>query len=72
MRPHPAPEHHRTHHGVRAKHLPRYLREGEYRFNRRNNRAEMADHLLRRAATRETITLDGLIEGERIKGASEH
>ena len=25
-----------THHGVSAKHLPRYLREWSYRFNRRN------------------------------------
>jgi hypothetical protein len=25
-----------THHGVSAKHLPRYLREWVYRFNRRN------------------------------------
>lgn len=58
-----------THHGVSAKHLPRYLREWEYRFNRRQNRSEMADYLLRRAATRETITLDELIEGERVEGA---
>jgi transposase-like protein len=59
-----------THHGVSAKHLPRYLREWEYRFNRRHNRAEMADYLLRRAATRETITYDGLVEGEHVEGAS--
>jgi transposase-like protein len=61
-----------THHGVSAKHLPRYLREWEYRFNRRQNRAEMADYLLRRAATRETITYDGLVEGDQPEGALEH
>jgi transposase-like protein len=59
-----------THHGVSAKHLPRYLREWEYRFNRRNSRSEMADYLLRRAATRATITYDELVDGDRPEGAA--
>lgn len=35
-----------THHGVNAKHLPRYLREWSYRFNRRNL---LDGYLIRRA-----------------------
>jgi len=58
-----------THHGVSAKHLPRYLREWEYRFNRRGSLPEMTDFLLRRAATRATITYDQLVAGSKPEGA---
>jgi hypothetical protein len=39
-----------------VKHLPRYAREWNYRFNRRRRIADLTDFLLRRAATRPTIT----------------
>ena len=39
-----------TFHGVSAKHLPRYAREWNYRFNRRRRIADLTDFLLRRAA----------------------
>jgi len=58
-----------TYHGVSAKHLPRYLREWEYRFNRRGNWPEMTDFVLRRAATRSTITYDELVAGSKPEGA---
>ena len=38
-----------THHGVSAKHLPRYLREWSYRFNRRNLPDGLDGYLIRRA-----------------------
>src|ERR1700692_2074392 len=34
-----------TFHGVSAKHLPRYAREGNYRFNRRRRIADLTDFL---------------------------
>jgi transposase-like protein len=37
-----------THHGVSAKHLPRYLREWSYRFNRRNLPDGLDRYLIRR------------------------
>src|SRR4029077_16207468 len=40
-----------TFQGVSAKHLPRYAREWNYRFNRRRRIADLTDFLLRRAAT---------------------
>src|SRR5258708_4385718 len=52
-----------THHGVSAKHLPRYLREWSYRFNRRNlpNLPDWLDgYLIRRAVECATITYDQL------------
>ena len=45
-----------TFHGVSAKHLSRYAREWNYRFNRRRRIVDLTDFLLRRAATRPTIT----------------
>jgi ISXO2-like transposase domain len=36
-----------TFHGVSAKHLPRYAREWNYRFNRRRRIADLTDFLLR-------------------------
>ena len=39
-----------TFHGVSAKHLPRYAREWNYRFNRRRRIADLTDFLLRRKA----------------------
>ena len=52
-----------TFHGVSAKHLPRYAREWNYRFNRRRRIADLAGFLLRRAATRPTITYRQLVDG---------
>ena len=59
-----------THHGVSVKHLPRYLREWSYRFNRRGRIAELDGFLLRRAVIRETITYAELIGGMRPDGAT--
>jgi transposase-like protein len=58
-----------TFHGVSAKHLPRYAREWNYRFNRRRRIADLTDFLLRRAATRPTITYRQLVDGSHINGA---
>src|SRR5436190_21973603 len=58
-----------TFHGVSAKHLPRYAREWNYRFNRRLRIADLTDFLLRRAATRPTITYRQLVDGAQINGA---
>lgn len=58
-----------THHGVSKKHLPRYLREWNYRFNRRWGVGQMEDFLLRRAATRGTITYRELVNGEATAGS---
>ena len=52
-----------THHGVSAKHLPRYLREWTYRFNRRNNVDGLDGDLIRRAMECTTITYRQLITG---------
>jgi hypothetical protein len=43
-------------HGVSAKHLPRYAREWNYRFNRRRRIADLTDFLLRRAAIQPSPT----------------
>jgi transposase-like protein len=59
-----------THHGVSAKHLPRYLREWNYRFNRRGSRLELGNFLLRRATARGTITYAQLVGGMRPEGAT--
>jgi hypothetical protein len=45
-----------THHGVSAKHLPRYMREWSYRFNRRNLPDRLDGYLIRRALECATIT----------------
>ncbi len=58
-----------THHGVSKKHVPRYLREWNYRFNRRWGVGQMEDFLLRRAATRGTITYRELVNGEATAGS---
>ena len=58
-----------TFHGVSSKHLPRYAREWNYRFNRRQRIADLTDFLLRRAATRPTITYRQLVDGAQINGA---
>ena len=59
-----------THHGVSAKHLPRYLREWSYRFNRRNRPASLDRYLIRRAVECATITYDQLKAGAISTGAS--
>ena len=58
-----------THHGVSAKHLPRYAREWTYRFNRRARIADLADFVLRRAMARPTITYRDLVNGLQPQGA---
>jgi hypothetical protein len=58
-----------TFHGVSAKHLPRYAREWNCRFNRRQRIADLTDFLLRRAATRPTITYRQLVDGAQLNGA---
>lgn len=47
-----------THHGVSKKHLPRYLREWNYRFNRRNG--DVVGWVLGRMATKPGITYEAL------------
>jgi transposase-like protein len=59
-----------THHGVSAKHLPRYLREWSYRFNRRNLPDGLDGYLLRRAVECATITYDQLRAGTLPGGAN--
>jgi transposase-like protein len=58
-----------TYHGVSAKHLPRYLREWSYRFNRRGFIPDLDRYLLRRAAGRATITYGQLVAGRLAEGA---
>ncbi len=58
-----------THHGVSAKHLPRYLREWTYRFNRRNRVNRLDGDLIRRAMECATITYQQLIAGAMPGGA---
>ena len=59
-----------THHGVSAKHLPRYLREWSYRFNRRNLTDGLDGYLIRRAVECATITYDELTAGAMPGGAN--
>ena len=58
-----------THRGVSAKHLPRYLREWSYRFNRRNLPDGLDGYLIRRAVECATITYDQLAAGAMPGGA---
>jgi transposase-like protein len=58
-----------THHGVSAKHLPRYLREWSYRFNRRNRGDDLDRYLIRRAMECTTITYEQLVAGVMPRGA---
>jgi hypothetical protein len=59
-----------THHGVSAKHLPRYLREWSYRFNRRTLADGLDGYLIRRAVECATITYDQLTQGVMPGGAA--
>jgi transposase-like protein len=59
-----------THHGVSTKHLPRYLREWSYRFNRRNLPNGLDGYLIRRAVECATITYDQLKTGTMPVGAN--
>jgi transposase-like protein len=59
-----------THHGVSAKHLPRYLREWSYRFNRRNMVGGMDEFVLRRAMECASITDEQLVAGAMPGGAT--
>ena len=58
-----------THRGVSAKHLPRYLREWSYRFNRRNPDG-LDRFLIRLAVECATITYHQLKAGAMPTGAS--
>jgi transposase-like protein len=58
-----------TYHGVSTKHLPRYLREWSYRFNRRGRIDELDHFLLLRAVGRATITYAELVAGVKVAGA---
>ena len=58
-----------TYHGVSAKHLPRYARKWNYRFNRRARIGDPADLVLRRAMARPTITYSQLVDGLQPQGA---
>jgi hypothetical protein len=59
-----------THHGVSIKHLPRYLREWSYRFNRRGRIGDLDGLLLRRTVGRGTITYSELVGGKMVDGAA--
>ena len=59
-----------TYHGVSTKHLPRYLREWSYRFNRRGFIPDLDHYLLRRASGRATITYSQLVAGLTVEGAT--
>jgi hypothetical protein len=59
-----------TYHGVSVKHLPQYLREWSYRFNRRGLIADVDHFLLRRAVGRKTITYGQLVGGDMLEGAA--
>jgi len=59
-----------TYHGVSTKHLPRYLREWGYRFNRRWLIPSLDMFLLRRAVNHPTITYDQLVAGMKVEGAT--
>ncbi len=61
-----------THHGVSAKHLPRYLREWTYRFNRRNLAKGIDRYLIRRAVECATITYEQLVAGNSLTGATRY
>jgi hypothetical protein len=57
-------------HRTRAKHLPRYLREWSYRFNRRNLPDGLDGYLIRRAVECTTITYRQLKTGTMPGGAN--
>ena len=59
-----------TYHGVSTKHLPRYLREWSYRFNRRGRIGQLDGFLLRRTVSRGTITYAELVGGKLVEGAA--
>ena len=50
-----------TFHGVSNEHLPRYLQEFEYRFNRRWREGQMFGFVLRRAVLGEPCPVDRLV-----------
>lgn len=58
-----------TRHGVSKEHLSRYLREWNYRLSRSWGVGQMEDFLLRRAATRGTITYREFIDAEGTAGS---
>jgi hypothetical protein len=59
-----------TYHGVSTKHLPRYLREWSYRFNRRHSVNVLDSFVMRRAISKPTITYAELVGGRMAEGAA--
>ena len=59
-----------TYHGVSTKHLPRYLREWSYRFNRRHSVNVLDSFVMRRAVNKPTITYAELVSGLMAEGAA--
>jgi transposase-like protein len=59
-----------TYHGVSTKHLPRYLREWSYRFNRRHSVNVLDSFVMRRAISKPTITYAELVGGQMAEGAA--
>ena len=58
-----------TYHGVSTKHLPRYLREWSYRFNRRRSVKVLDGFVLHRMVVKTTITYAELVDGRMVEGA---
>ena len=56
-----------TFRGVSAKHLPRYVSEWNYRFNRRRDGEDSVDFILHRAAFQPPITYRQLVDGQNPK-----
>jgi Zn ribbon nucleic-acid-binding protein len=56
-----------TFHGVSAKHLPLYVSEWNYRFNRRRDGEHSVDLILHRAAFQPPITYRQLVDGQNPK-----
>jgi transposase-like protein len=59
-----------TYHGVSTKHLPRYLREWSYRFNRRRSVNVLDGFVLHRMVMKTTITYGQLVGGQMVEGAA--
>jgi hypothetical protein len=59
-----------TYHGVSTKHLPRYLREWSYRFNRRRSLPALDGFVLHRMVVKTTITYADLVTGRLAEGSA--
>ena len=52
-----------TFHGVSSKHLPSYLQEWSYRFNRRNLISDLFQYVMRRVANAAAVTYKEIVQG---------